>query len=76
VVLLGVRVLGADVASIDRGQSTDFRVHRLAAAEVPGFENLRGLDQLPPTGAVVIALPMKIAGGSGGSLRAVALVPR
>ncbi|MDF1505768.1 cyclase family protein [Roseisolibacter sp. H3M3-2] len=69
--------LGVDVASIDRGQSQDFRVHRLAAAaDVPGFENLRGLDQLPATGAIVIALPMKIAGGSGGPLRAVALIPR
>ena len=69
--------LGADVASIDHGQSKDFRVHRVAAAAgVPGLENLAGLDALPPTGAFVIALPMKIAGGSGGPLRAVALVPR
>jgi kynurenine formamidase len=69
--------LGADVASIDGGQTQDFRVHRVAAAaDVPGFENLTGLDALPPTGALVIALPMKIAGGSGGPLRAVALVPR
>jgi kynurenine formamidase len=69
--------LGADVASIDYGQSTDFRVHRIAAAaDVPGLENLAALDALPPTGAFVIALPMKIQGGSGGPLRAVALVPR
>ena len=72
-----VAALGADVASIDYGQSQDFRVHRLAAAaDVPGLENLAGLDALPPTGAFVIALPMKIAGGSGGPLRAVALLPR
>ena len=72
-----VSALGVDVASIDYGRSTDFRVHRIAAAaNVPGFENLRGLDQLPPTGAVVIALPMRIAGGSGGPLRAIAMVPR
>lgn len=72
-----VGALGADVASIDYGRSTDFRVHRIAAAAgVPGFENLARLDELPPTGAVVVALPMKIAGGSGGPLRAVALVPR
>jgi kynurenine formamidase len=52
-------------------------VHRIAAAaNVPGFENLAGLDQLPPTGALVIALPMRIAGGSGGPLRAIAMVPR
>jgi kynurenine formamidase len=72
-----VAALGADVASIDRGSSTDFMVHRIAAgADVPGFENLTNLDQLPPTGAVVVALPMKIEGGSGGPLRAIALVPR
>lgn len=70
-------VLGIDTASLDYGRSTDFVVHRVAAAEnVPGLENLTGLDQLPPTGAVVVALPMKIEGGSGGPLRAVALVPR
>jgi kynurenine formamidase len=73
----GVAALGVDVASIDYGQSNDFRVHRLAAAaDVPGLENLAALETLPPTGAFVIALPMKIEGGSGGPLRAVALVPR
>ena len=72
-----VAALGADVASIDYGRSTDFVVHRVAAAaNVPGFENLAGLEALPPRGATVIALPMKIAGGSGGPLRAVALVPK
>ena len=68
--------LGIDTASIDYGRSTDFQVHRIAAAaNVPGLENLTGLDRLPPRGALVIALPMKIEGGSGGPVRAVALVP-
>lgn len=72
-----VAVLGADVASIDYGQSADFQVHRLAMAKnVAGLENLTNLDSLPPTGAFVVALPMKIEGGSGGPLRAIALVPR
>ena len=72
-----VGALGVDAASIDVGRSADFRVHRVAAAaEVPGFENLTNLDQLPATGAIVVALPMKIAGGSGGPLRAIAMVPR
>lgn len=72
-----VVAIGIDVASIDYGQSKDFQVHRIAAAhDVVGFENLRGLDSLPPTGALLIALPMKIEGGSGGPLRAIALVPR
>jgi len=72
-----VVALGVDVASIDYGRSQDFIVHRVAAAvNVPGFENLAGLEALPPRGATIIALPMKIAGGSGGPLRAVALVPK
>ena len=72
-----VAALGIDTASIDYGRSTDFQVHRVVAAQnVPGFENLTNLDQLPATGAIVIALPMKIEGGSGGPLRAVALVRR
>ena len=39
------------------------------------FENLTGLDQLPAGGFTVVALPMKIAGGSGGPLRIVAILP-
>ena len=73
----GVAALGIDTASIDYGRSTDFQVHRIAAARnVPGFENLTNLDQLPARGALVVALPMKIEGGSGGPLRAIAFVPR
>ena len=65
-----------DTASIDYGPSKTFPVHRLAAARnVGGLENLKGLERLPPTGVTLLALPMKIAGGSGGPLRAVALVP-
>ena len=72
-----VGALGVDVASIDYGQSKDFMVHRIAGAHgVPGFENLTGLGALPPTGSLLLALPIKIEGGSGGPLRAVALVPR
>ncbi len=72
----GAAALGADVASIDYGASTDFIVHQIvAAANAPGLENLTNLDRLPACGATVIALPMKISGGSGGPLRAVALVP-
>ena len=71
-----VTALGVDTASMDHGPSKDFPVHQIvAAANVLGLENLTGLDALPPTGAWVIALPMKIAGGSGGPLRAIALVP-
>lgn len=72
----GVSALGIDTASIDYGRSTDFMVHRIAAAHnVSGLENLTNLDQLPARGAILIALPMKIEGGSGGPLRAIAVVP-
>ena len=72
-----VAAIGIDTASIDYGKSTAFEVHRIAAAKnVPGLENLTNLDQLPARGALVIALPMKIEKGSGGPLRAVALIPR
>ena len=72
-----VAVLGVDTASIDIGQSKDFPVHRIAAARnVAGLENLTNLAALPATGAVVIALPMKIEGGSGGPVRVVGLVGR
>jgi kynurenine formamidase len=71
-----VAALGLDTASIDYGPSKDFIVHQIAnGANVAGLENLGNLDQVPETGAWIVALPMKIAGGSGGPLRAVALVP-
>lgn len=69
-------MLGVDTASIDYGRSKDFIVHRIAAAQnVGGLENLTNLDQLPATGATIIALPMKIEGGSGGPARVIALLP-
>jgi kynurenine formamidase len=72
-----IRAVGLDTASIDRGQSTQFESHRiLGAANVPVFENIANLDRLPTEGALFIGLPMKIAGGSGGPLRAMAIVPR
>ena len=40
-----------------------------------GLASLCNLDQLPPTGAVVIAAPLKIVDGSGSPLRVLALVP-
>jgi len=71
-----LRAIGIDTASIDHGPSRDFRAHRtLANANVPIFENLSGLDALPPKGAIFLGLPMKIGGGTGGPLRAVALLP-
>jgi kynurenine formamidase len=72
-----VKAVGIDTASIDYGQSARFEAHRLLSAQnIPVFENLTALDQLPATGGYVVALPMKIAGGSGAPLRAVAVVAR
>ena len=68
--------IGIDTPSIDFGQSRLFESHRiLFAQDLPAFENVANLDRLPATGAWVIALPMKIRGGSGGPLRIVALLP-
>jgi kynurenine formamidase len=71
-----VRAIGIDTASIDYGQSTLFESHRiLTAANVPAFENLTALDRLPIRGAFIVALPMKIAHGTGAPLRAIAILP-
>ena len=70
-----IKALGIDTASIDYGQSTDYQTHRtLYERDIPGLENLTNLDRLPPTGAQIVALPLKIGGGSGAPLRAVALL--
>lgn len=39
-----------------------------------GLAQLQNLDQLPPTGAVILAAPLKIVGGSGSPARVLALV--
>jgi kynurenine formamidase len=68
--------LGIDTASIDYGQSTDFIVHQIAAAaNVFNLENVANVGDLPETGFWVIALPIKIARGSGGPVRVVAVLP-
>lgn len=72
----GIVAVGVDTPSIDRGQSADFSAQRILYAEnISGFENVANLDLLPEVGAYVLALPMKIEGGSGGPLRIVAFVP-
>jgi kynurenine formamidase len=70
-----VRAVGIDTPSIDHGQSATFDTHQiLFAADIPAFENVAHLSAVPATGAFVIALPMKIRGGSGGPLRIVAVL--
>ncbi|MDZ4855623.1 MAG: cyclase family protein [Nitrospirota bacterium] len=71
-----INAVGIDSASIDYGQSTTFATHvALLSRNVPVFENLSDLRNLPHREFDVIALPMKIAGGTGGPLRMIAVLP-
>ncbi|NWF74792.1 MAG: cyclase family protein [Nitrospirae bacterium] len=71
-----VKAVGIDTASIDYGRSTKFQTHvALLSQNVPVFENLSNLRNLPDQGFDVIALPMKIARGTGGPLRIIAVIP-
>ena len=70
-----IKAIGLDTPSIDYGQSTLFESHRaLFDKNVPAFENLANLDQLPLKNFYLIALPMKIKNGSGGPLRVIAII--
>ena len=72
----GVVAVGIDTPSLDYGQSTDYGTHvTLYGENIAGFENVAALELLPERGSYVVALPMKIEGGSGGPLRIVAFVP-
>ena len=71
-----INAIGIDTASIDYGQSTLYEAHRiLYERNIPAFDNVGLLDRLPPIGAQVVALPMKIKGGSGAPRRIVAMLP-
>jgi kynurenine formamidase len=68
--------IAIDTPSIDYGQSKDFKAHQiLCAANKPAVENIANLDKLPPTGATLYVLPMKIKGGSGAPARIFAILP-
>ena len=68
--------LGIDTASMDYGASKDFVVHQvLNGADIYGLENLYQLDKVPARGATLIALPMKIKGGTGAPTRVIAVLP-
>ncbi len=71
-----IGAVGIDTPSIDRGQSKDFAAHvELMTHNIPAFENVADMSGLPATGSTIIALPMKIEGGSGGPLRIIAHLP-
>ena len=70
-----IKAIGLDTPSIDYGQSVLFESHQiLFGRNIPVFENVSNIDKLPSSGFIVIALPMKIKGGSGAPLRIVAFV--
>ncbi len=71
-----IKAVGLDTPSIDYGGSSLFETHQiLFEHNIPGLENVANLNLLPETGAFVLALPMKIKGGSGAPVRIVALLP-
>jgi kynurenine formamidase len=71
-----IRGVGIDTASIDPGQSRDFQAHQiLSTANLYAIENVAYLDQVPPRGATVYALPIKIKDGTGGPVRLIAVIP-
>ncbi len=69
------KAVGIDTASVDFGQSTKFEAHvALMTSNIPAFENVGDMSKLPATGFQIIAMPMKIKGGSGAPLRLAAFV--
>src|SRR5260370_30010780 len=71
-----VAAIAIGTASMDPGNSKDFPVHRLwLGANKPGFENLAHAEKLPPQGATICCIPMKIGNGTGGPTRIFALLP-
>jgi kynurenine formamidase len=72
---VGVETIGTDAGQAGRFEPP-FPNHAIMhGAGKFGLASLCNLDQLPPTGAVVIAAPLKIAGGSGSPLRVIAIAP-
>lgn len=73
---LGVETVGIDAGGAF-GFSTPFPCHSMLMGNNKyGLTSLRNLDKLPPTGAIVIAAPLKIVGGSGSPCRVLALVSK
>lgn len=71
----GVSLVGCDTMAVDAaGSQKNPAHHTLLGNEVYIVENLKNLDRLPPF-CLFVALPLKIRGGSGSPVRAVALLP-
>jgi kynurenine formamidase len=74
----GIKGVGLDAPSLDYGKTLDFAVHRLLLGNgMIGVENLNEqIVNLPPKGAIVMIMPLKIVGGSGSPARIIAFVPK
>ena len=73
---MGVETVGTDAGGAF-GFSMPFPCHTLFLGNNKyGLTQLRNLDKLPTTGAIVIAAPLKIVGGSGSPGRVLALVAK
>jgi kynurenine formamidase len=73
---IGVETVGTD-AGAAHSFDPAFPCHSfLMGNDKYGLAQLQNLDQLPPTGAVILASPLKIVGGSGSPVRVLALVER
>jgi kynurenine formamidase len=71
-----VKAVGLDTPSIDYGQSSDFKTHRILLAQnIPAFENIANLDMVPVKNSYIVALPMQIKKGSGAPLHIIAYIP-
>ena len=72
---VGVETVGTDAGQAG-GFETPFPAHTIMQGSGRfGLASLCHLDQLPATGALIIAAPLKIVGGSGSPLRVLALAP-
>ncbi len=66
--------IGVDTLSLDHGPSTTFAVHyTLLPTNRWGLENLANLESIPPSGATLFVGAPKIAAGSGGPTRVMAV---
>jgi kynurenine formamidase len=76
--LVGV---GVETVGIDAGAAADFEPpfpahYYLMGAGKYGMTQLTNLASLPPVGALLVVAPLKLTGGTGSPVRALALVPR
>ncbi len=74
-----IRGFGVETVGTDAGQGSHYTPpypahYYLHGAGKYGLQCLTGLDALPPTGAVLVAAPLKIKNGTGSPLRVLALV--